>query len=110
MPFCKNFNAKAVPCQGEKGECMAYPCNDWEQIMQTELDGTFYTELPAFRWPKRHGKTGKGAKQGERSARSRAAPATAPWPPRTTSSELGAWWPARRRYVTLTVTVVGGGG
>jgi len=30
---------------------MAYPCNDWEQIMQTELDGTFYTELPAFRWP-----------------------------------------------------------
>ena len=23
MPFCKNFNAKAVPCQGEKGECMA---------------------------------------------------------------------------------------
>ena len=45
MPFCKNFNAKAVPCQGEKGECMAYPCNDWEQIMQTELDGTFYTEI-----------------------------------------------------------------
>jgi hypothetical protein len=63
MPFCKNFNAKAVPCQGEKGECMAYPCNDWEQIMQTELDGTFYTELPAFRWPKRHGKRGKGAKE-----------------------------------------------
>ena len=31
--------------------------------MQTELDGTFYTELPAFRWPKRHGKPGKGAKE-----------------------------------------------
>ena len=71
MPFCKNFNAKAVPCQGEKGECMAYPCNDWEQIMQTELDGTFYTELPAFRWPKRRSKgTGiKGAKE-RRAARS----------------------------------------
>ena len=67
---------------------MAYPCNDWEQIMQTELDGTFYTELPAFRWPKRHGKRGKGAK--EKRALERAAPATAPWPPRTTSSELGA--------------------
>ena len=53
------------------------------------------------------GKTGKGAK--EKRALERAAPATAPWPPRTTSSELGAWWPARRRYVNLTVTVVGGG-
>ena len=60
MPFCKNFNAKAVPCQGE---CIAYPCNNWEEIMETELDGTFYTELPAFRWPKRKGKPGKGAKE-----------------------------------------------
>ena len=31
--------------------------------METELDGTFYTELPAFRWPKRKGKPGKGAKE-----------------------------------------------
>ena len=61
MTFCKNFNAKAVPCQGD---CVAYPCNDWEHIMLTELDGTFYTELPAFRWPKRRSKgTGKGAKE-----------------------------------------------
>ena len=30
------------------------------------LDGTFYTELPAFRWPKRRSKgTGKGAKERE---------------------------------------------
>ena len=48
---------------------MAYPCNDWEQIMQTELDGTFYTELPAFRWPKRHGKTGKQGRQARRKKR-----------------------------------------
>ena len=34
MPFCKNFNAKAVPCQGE---CIAYPCNNWEEIVETEL-------------------------------------------------------------------------
>ena len=28
------------------------------------LDGTFYTELPAFRWPMRRSKgTGKGAKE-----------------------------------------------
>jgi len=36
---------------------MAYPCNDWEQIMQTELDGTFYTERRYNRnvsHPKRH--------------------------------------------------------
>ena len=32
--------------------------------METELDGTFYTELPAFRWPKRRSKgPGKGAKE-----------------------------------------------
>ena len=60
MIFCKNFNAKAVPCQGE---CMAYPCCEWPEIMETELDGTFYTELPAFRWPKRTSKPGKGAKE-----------------------------------------------
>ena len=30
---------------------------------ETELDGTFYTELPAFRWPKRTSKQGKGAKE-----------------------------------------------
>ena len=61
MNFCKNFNAKAVPCQGE---CMAYPCCEWPEIMETELDGTFYTELPAFRWPKRRSKgPGKGAKE-----------------------------------------------
>ena len=61
MKFCQNFNAKAVPCQGD---CLAYPCNDWEHIMLTDLEGTFYTELPAFRWPKRGTKkTGKGAKE-----------------------------------------------
>ena len=60
MNFCKNFNSKAVPCQDE---CMAYPCCEWPEIMETELDGTFYTELPAFRWPKRRGKSGKGAKE-----------------------------------------------
>ena len=60
MLFCKMFNAKAVPCQGE---CMAYPCCEWPEIMETELDGTFYTELPAFRWPKRTSKPGKGAKE-----------------------------------------------
>ena len=42
MNFCKNFNSKAVPCQDE---CMAYPCCEWPEIMETELDGTFYTEL-----------------------------------------------------------------
>ena len=32
--------------------------------MLTDLEGTFYTELPAFRWPKRGTKkTGKGAKE-----------------------------------------------
>ena len=41
--------------------------------MQTELDGTFYTELPAFRWPKRHGKPGKGAKEKRALARRRRA-------------------------------------
>lgn len=61
MNFCKNFNSKAVPCQDE---CMAYPCCEWPEIMETELDGTFYTELPAFRWPKRRSKgPGKGAKE-----------------------------------------------
>ena len=60
MNFCKNFNAKAVPCQGE---CMAYPCCEWPEIMETELDGTFYTELPAFRWPKRRSKPGKATKE-----------------------------------------------
>ena len=61
MKFCQNFNAKAVPCQGD---CVAYSCNDWEHIMLTDLEGTFYTELPAFRWPKRGTKkTGAGAKE-----------------------------------------------
>ena len=60
MTFYKNFNAKAVLCQGD---CTAYPCCEWPEIKETELDGTFYTELPAFRWPKRRGKPGKGAKE-----------------------------------------------
>ena len=40
-----------------------YPCCEWPEIMETELNGTFYTELPAFRWPKRTWKPGKGAKE-----------------------------------------------
>ena len=56
---------------------MAYPCCEWPEIMETELDGTFYTELPAFRWPKRRSKgPGKGAKR--RGARCGALRATAP--------------------------------
>ena len=31
----------------------------WELLAH----GTFYTELPAFRWPKRTSKPGKGAKE-----------------------------------------------
>ena len=41
MNFCKNFTtptAKAVPCQGE---CMAYPCCEWPEIMEMELNGTY---------------------------------------------------------------------
>ena len=93
MTFCKNFNAKAVPCQGD---CVAYPCNDWEHIMLTELDGTFYTELHAFRWPKRRSKgTGiKGAKE-RRAARSSAPRATAP-STRTCEEMLRAGCVARR--------------
>ena len=70
MLFCKMFNAKAVPCQGE---CMAYPCCEWPEIMETELDGTFYTELPAFRWPKRTSKPGipGQGRQGEARAAAR---------------------------------------
>ena len=42
---------------------LKYPCCEWPEIMETELNGTFYTELPAFRWPKRTSKPGKGAKE-----------------------------------------------
>ena len=73
MNFCKNFNSKAVPCQGE---CMAYPCCEWPEIMETELDGTFYTELPAFRWPKR--RSNGRARAPRRGARCGALRATAP--------------------------------
>jgi len=76
MNFCKNFNAKAVPCQGE---CMAYPCCEWPEIMDTELDGTFYTELPAFRWPKAPSAGRRGrARAPRRSARCGAPRATVP--------------------------------
>ena len=71
MNFCIELlttpTAKAVPCQGE---CMAYrPAASGPRSWRwSSTAPTFYTELPAFRWParpqfKRTKGTGKGAKE-----------------------------------------------
>ena len=57
--YCGRYNQKGVPCTA----CKLFPCNAWDELMQTTLSNSVYANMPAAARG-RHGGAKKPTRRG----------------------------------------------